>query len=248
MSTKNITVLIVEDEPIIAADISHYMQEFGYSPFPAVSNANDAWLLLKNTQPDFILMDVTLEGSKDGITLAEEINKEYDIPIIFLTAHHDRTTLDRIKSTKPSAYLVKPLQEYNLQTSVELALYNHSHKSLKTKEADSDDSADFVSGKHFFIKVKNQLKKVLLEEISALEAYDNYSFLHTQDQKHLISSTLKSLEVKLDEYEFIRVHRSYIVNLKAVKGIEEDMVLINEMNIPIGKTYKENFMKRINLL
>lgn len=247
MATSQITVLIVEDDPVIAADLSFFMKDFGYSPYPTVTNANDALLLLNNVQPDFILIDVSLEGDTDGIQLAEEINKNHDLPLLFLTAHHDRKTIDRIKSTRPSAYLVKPLQEHNLQTSIELALYNHSHKKLNyTPTLNSNE--DYVSGEHFFIKIKNQLKKILLDEILVLEAYDNYSFMHSKDQKQLIGSTLKSLEEKLAEFDFVRIHRSYIINLKAIEGIEEDIVLINNLHLPIGKTYKEDFMKKIKLL
>lgn len=247
MSTSNITILIVEDDPIIAQDLKFYMEDFGYSPFPVVAKAEDALLLLKNVTPDCMILDVSLDGDMDGIELAEAINKHYSIPIVYLTAHHDRVTIDRIKATQPSAYLVKPIQEYNLQTSIELALYNHSHKTPEqnTKALDGDD---FVSGDHFFIKVKNQLKKVLLTDIDAFEAYDNYSFVYTGEQKLIIGSTLKSIEERLKDFQFIRIHRSYVVNLQSIQGIEDDIVFLPQLKIPIGKTYKEDFMKRIQLL
>lgn len=245
--SDRISVLIVEDDPIIAADLKYLMQELGYSPFPPVASGEDALLVLVNIKPDFALIDVTLEGKMDGIALAAEINKKYKMPIIFLTAHHDRATIDRIKAVQPSAYLVKPLQEHNLQTSIELALYNHSHQKLEPKGVEVSD--DYVMGKHFFIKVKNQLKKVLLEDILYLEAYDNYSFVHTAEgNKHIIGSNLKVLESKLAEHQFVRIHRSYLINLQAIDGIEEDVVLIKTNHLPVGKTYREDFMKRISLL
>jgi len=247
MGSEKITALIVEDEPIISADLTYFMQDFGYSPLPPVRTAKDALLMLNSVVPDFMLIDVTLEGEMDGIQLAEEINKKHDLPIIFITAHHDRATIDRIKSTHPSAYLVKPIDEHNLQTSIELALFNHSHQKLETKKT-ADEGDDFISGKHFFIKVKNQLRKVLLNDILAIEAYDNYSYVHTQENKHLIGSTLKALEQKLPNRSFIRVHRSYIINMKAIEGIQEDVIIIKDLHIPVGKTYREEFMKRINLL
>ena len=247
MADQKITVLIVEDDPIIASDISYHMKDFGYSPFPAVDNADDALLLLNNVVPDFILIDVSLEGDKDGIQLAEEIKAQHDLPIIYLTAHHDRKTMDRIKATRPSAYLVKPLQPHNLQASIELALYNHANQKLNA-ESGQEAGEDFISGQHFFIKVKNQLRKILLDGIQVIEAYDNYSFVHTGDQKHIIGSTLKTLEQKLSNHPFVRIHRSYIVNLQQIERIEDDIVIIGSFKIPIGKTYKEEFMNRISLL
>ncbi|MDX5325540.1 MAG: LytTR family transcriptional regulator DNA-binding domain-containing protein [Bacteroidota bacterium] len=247
MPEEKIVALIVEDDPVIGADLKWFMKDFGYAPLPPVRTVDDALLMLETVHPDLILIDVTLEGDRDGIHLAEIIREKHDLPIIFITAHHDRKTIDRIKSTRPSAYLVKPIDEHNLQTSIELALYNHSHQKLSPRSS-MEEEHDFVSGDHFFIKVKNQLKKVLIDDILMLEAYDNYSYLYTSDQKHLISSTLKSLEQKLPSNRFLRVHRSYIVQLPAVEGIQEDVILIGDHHIPIGKTYREDFMKRIDLL
>ncbi|MBR9923087.1 MAG: response regulator transcription factor [Bacteroidetes bacterium] len=249
MDSSRLTVLIVEDDPIIASDISHHLKDFGYAPFPAATSAEDALVLMENVVPDFVIIDVSLDGDMDGIQLAEKINEKHEIPIIYLTAHHDRQTIDRIKATRPRAYLVKPLQVHNLQTSIELALYNHSHNEMNTKSSEPESMEDFISGDHFFIKVKNQLRKILLEDIRVLEAYDNYSFAHIgKGDKHIIGSTLKTLEQKLADHQFVRIHRSYIVNLKAVESIEDDIVSIGSMHIPIGKTYKEEFMKRIQLL
>lgn len=247
MGEQKLQAMIVEDEPIISADLTYLMEDLGYKPLPPVRNYRDALLLLDSVTPDFILLDVSLEGEQDGISLAKAIKERFDLPLIFLTAHHDRQTIDKIKAVQPSAYLVKPINEYNLQMSIELALYNHTHRSFSSKITEPREN-DYVNGAHFFIKVKNQLKKILLEDIGVLEAYDNYSYVHTAESKHLISSTLKQLEQKLPQESFIRVHRSYMVNLKAIERIEEDVITIKEMHIPIGKTYREEFMKRIELL
>jgi two-component system, LytTR family, response regulator LytT len=249
MSDNKISILIVEDDPVIAADLTYIMQDLGYSPFPPMRNAADVLLMLKNTRPDCIIVDVNLEGKKDGIELASEIKSEYGIPVIFLTAHHDRNTIERIKKIQPSAYLVKPIEVHTLQTTIELALYNASHSDMGAKEKEQEnENEEYISDKYFFIKVKNQLKKVSLDEIVYLEAYDNYSYLHTPDQKYIISSNLKSIENKLSDHQFVRVHRSYLINLNFVDGIEDDVILINKVKIPIGKTYKDDFMKFIDLL
>lgn len=249
MSDNNISILIVEDDPVIAADLTFIMQDLGYSPFPPMRNAADVMLMLRNTQPDCIILDVNIEGKMDGIELAEKIKNEFRLPIIFLTAHHDRNTIERIKKIQPSAYLVKPIEVHTLQTTIELALYNASHGDMNQKDTLNDNTNDeYISDRYFFIKVKNQLKKILLEEIVYLEAYDNYSYLHTPETKYIISSNLKAIETKLTDHQFVRVHRSYLVNLKYVDGIEDESILMNKVRIPIGKTYRDDFMKFIDLL
>lgn len=249
MSDNNISILIVEDDPVIAADLTFIMQDLGYSPFPPMRNAADVMLMLKNTLPDCIILDVNIEGKMDGIELAEKIKNEFRLPIIFLTAHHDRNTIERIKKIQPSAYLVKPIEVHTLQTTIELALYNASHGDMNQKDTLNDNTNDeYISDRYFFIKVKNQLKKILLEEIVYLEAYDNYSYLHTPETKYIISSNLKAIETKLTDHQFVRVHRSYLVNLKYVDGIEDESILMNKVRIPIGKTYRDDFMKFIDLL
>jgi DNA-binding LytR/AlgR family response regulator len=247
MSEDKITILIVEDDPIIAADLTYLMKDLGYSPFPPVRNVEDTLLMLNNIKPDCVLIDVTLEGDKDGVELAEEINEKYQVPIIFLTAHHDRATIDRIKKVQPDAYLVKPIEEHNIQTSIELALYNFSHHKVRSKNTEAFED-DYVAGNHFFIKVKSQLKKLLLEDVLYIEAYDNYSFIHTANQKYIVGSNLKVLENKLSEYQFIRIHRSYLINMKAIDSIDVDFVYINQHRLPLGKTYRDEFMEKINLL
>jgi DNA-binding LytR/AlgR family response regulator len=249
MSDNNITILIVEDDPVIAADLTFIMQDLGYSPFPPLRNAADVLLILKNIRPDCIIVDVNLEGDMDGIELAGTIKTEYGIPVIFLTAHHDRNTMERIKKIQPSAYLVKPIEIHTLQTTIELALYNASHRGITNKEKEQEnENEEYISDRYFFIKVKNQLKKILLEDIVYLEAYDNYSYLYAPDKKYIISSNLKAIENKLADYQFVRVHRSYLINLKYIDGIEDDFILMNKARIPIGKTYRDDFMKFIDLL
>jgi DNA-binding LytR/AlgR family response regulator len=234
-------ILIVEDQPIIAADLSGYMKDFGYQPLPSVKSAEDALLLLENIQVDCVLIDINIEGDMDGVELAHQIKETYGIPMIFITALHDDHTIKRITSSGASAYLVKPVSEYSLRASIELALHKeervHSPK-LKVEKEHED----------FYIKYKNQLRRISAEEVNVCEAYDNYVYLHTNEGKFLIHSSLKAVAEKLVPFDFMRVHRSYIVNMKSIDSLEGDDILINGLRIRIGKTYREEFMSQIRLL
>lgn len=120
-----IKVLIVEDEIIVAKDIEDALINLGYSVAGIVSSGEEALELAESTEPDIILMDIMLDGELDGIKAAENIRSRFSIPVIFLTAYSNEKTLQRAKTTKPYGYILKPFQETDLYTSIEIALYKH---------------------------------------------------------------------------------------------------------------------------
>lgn len=248
MSDSMVKILIVEDNPIIGEDLAAYMKEYGYMPVGVALNAEEALKFLRENEPiHLILMDVGLDGEIDGIQLTQLIKSKYNIPIIFLTALYDKQTIERIKAVRPEAYLVKPIDEHSLKTTIEIALYNFNHKEFESNDAVEED-LNFGKGDHFFIKVKNGLQKILLDEVVYFEANDNYSWVYTSEQKHLLSLTLKTIESRLSPKQFIRVHRSFIVNLKKIDRIDEISLFMGDHKIPIGKTHRADIMKHINLL
>jgi DNA-binding LytR/AlgR family response regulator len=192
-------------------------------------------------QPDLCLLDVHLSSEIDGIQLAIMLNDKRRVPLVFLTAFNDRDTVERIKSTGPSAYLVKPVDDRNLQSSIELAFSNFYKDSETTKMYEAPQ-AEHDS---IFIKVKDRLTRFKLNNILYFEAYDNYAFLHTQNEKHILSVSLKQVEERLPAPMFLRTHRSYIVNLSKVDSIGHNHMKLGKTEIPIGKTYRDDLMRHI---
>ncbi len=128
MSQKKI--LIVEDESIIAEDISDSLISLGYGISGMVYSGEEAIEAAAKFRPDLILMDVNLQGEMDGITAAAEIRSRFQIPVVYLTAYTDEKTLRRVNATKPFGYIVKPFEEKNLHTTIQLALHQHEYDSL----------------------------------------------------------------------------------------------------------------------
>jgi len=128
-------ILIVEDEVIVALDIEKKVVKMGYEVVGRVTSGEAAIDMVKKTPPDLILMDITLEGDIDGIEAAGRIQRHFDIPIIYLTAHSHQQTLERAKITEPNGYIVKPFERKSLHATIEMALYKH-HMKLKLKEKD----------------------------------------------------------------------------------------------------------------
>ena len=119
------TVLIVEDEAIIAADLANRLRGLDYEVLGISASGEEAVALAKTQRPDLVLMDIRLGGPMDGVEAAEAIRRQCDLPVVYLTAHSDRATLQRAKLTEPFGYILKPFEERELETHIEMALYKH---------------------------------------------------------------------------------------------------------------------------
>ena len=131
----NEKILIVEDDNLISWEIKDILEHIGYRVPSVVISGEEALSAVGKVRPDLVLMDIRIEGSMDGIETAKQIRKRHDVPIIYLTAHSDESTLERAKITEPHAYLLKPFNERDLHTSIEMALYKHKIES-KLREHD----------------------------------------------------------------------------------------------------------------
>ena len=124
------SILIVEDEAIVAENLSDKLEQLGYDVTGIACRGEEAREMALHLRPELILMDIQLDGPKDGIWVAEAIQKQYDVPVIYLTAHSDPATLARAKVTGPLGYILKPFEMRDLATQIELALYRHQTEQL----------------------------------------------------------------------------------------------------------------------
>jgi len=118
-------ILVVEDELIIAMGLQKRLQALGYTVSDVVSSGEDAVVKAITMQPDLVLMDIGLSGEITGIEAAERIRLEVDIPVIYLTAYADPDSLRRAKITEPFGYIIKPYEDRDLHSTIEMALYKH---------------------------------------------------------------------------------------------------------------------------
>lgn len=126
MIPEKTRVMVVEDEPIAAHYIKTVIEDFGYTVSDPIDNAEEAVRRVLEERPDIILMDITLEGGSDGIEAAEKIHRIADIPIVFLTAHSDRVTMNRAAATQPYGYIFKPVNERDIYINLEIAFHKHA--------------------------------------------------------------------------------------------------------------------------
>ena len=233
-TTTMISIFIVEDEPIIAMNIQLALEKNGYQIVGMAESAEETLVKLKTTTPDVVLLDINLEGDQDGVVLAQQIHLRWGIPHIFLTSYTDRTTIDRAKGTNPFGYIVKPFNETTLQTTIEIAVERLRGQS-------NEPAGPAVSTDQMFIRADGSLQKINVPDIAYIEACDNYCYIHRPSERQIVRSTLKQIAAKLPPHQFVRCHRTYLVNIKQVTSISGLMILINAKQIPIGKSYKSSF-------
>lgn len=124
-----VRVLIVEDEPLIAENIAMYLNNHDYEVAGIAYDYEEAIEILERERPDIALLDINLEGNRDGIDLGKYIQDKLGIPFVFLSSYSDKSTLDRAKQVKPSGYLVKPFHEKSLMTTLEISLANFASQA-----------------------------------------------------------------------------------------------------------------------
>ena len=122
--------LIVEDEILIAEELKERLALLGFSVIAAVDSAEEGIAIATRERPDLVLMDIRLKGKKDGEQAAEEIHRQLDVPVVYLTAYSDRLTVDRAKRSQYDGFILKPFRASELQSTIEIALQRHA---IRTK-------------------------------------------------------------------------------------------------------------------
>lgn len=243
---RTIRVLIVEDEPIIAADLEDRLMEMGYDVVPPCESGEAALLFLQNESVDLVLMDIQLSGQLDGIETAQKMMEISTLPIIYLTSNTDEATFARAKGTLPAAFLTKPFRGKDLMHAIELAISAAARQKPDVSETSYVEASAYLFNDRLFVKVKDRMLRIFFHDILWLEADDYYCKLMTADKEFLIGHTLKQMGEVLERIpEFMRVHRSYIVNLSNVEEIGEGHLLVKKKQIPLNKTAKEELHKRL---
>lgn len=241
-----IKILIVEDDPIIAADLEDRLGDMGYTVVGAYDKGEDAFVALNTLKPDLILMDVQLAGMWNGIETARQISSKYSFPIIYLTSNSDEGTFKQAKETKPAAFLSKPFRGRDLKHAIELAIVQ-SGQSTPVTERKMEEGHTVLLEDRLFLKNKDRLERYFFHDIIYIEADDYYCRVFTKNNSILLTQTLAKFSEKIDkQLYFFRTHRSYIVNLNYVEQIGEKFLTIGQTKIPISQTLRSALVQRIN--
>jgi DNA-binding LytR/AlgR family response regulator len=227
-----IKVIIVDDEPLALDIVETYLEQIpDFKLIGKCSNALEARDLIKTERPDVIFLDIEMPGMT-GIELAKTLTKATSI--VFTTAYpnfaHEGFELDALD------YLLKPISFDRFMKTVEKIKAKHLSNDIPRSVSTSSD--------YIFVKADKKFIKINFSDIWYVEGLKDYVIIKTGTGRIVTLQTMKSLEDRLPKSMFMRIHRSYIVNLKRINAILGNLVEIGEKNdikqIPIGKNYRDD--------
>jgi DNA-binding LytR/AlgR family response regulator len=239
---KPLKILIVEDEMIIAANISLHLTKLGYEVTGILSRGEEVVHHLQTHHPDLMLLDIQLKGELDGIQTANLVVGRFNIAIIYLTSNTDAAHFERAKETHPFAFLSKPYKKLDLQRAIELAA---THMPVTTAISYSDQSPAQVLQDCIFVKYNKNMVKVSIADILYVEAERNYCRIHCLSKEYLLVMTLKEMNQKLPSKFFFRLHRSYIVNITKIREVSLGHVVVSGKVLPLAKELRSDLLARI---
>jgi DNA-binding LytR/AlgR family response regulator len=232
--TKNIKVLIVEDEALIAEDLSDSLKDFGFMVTDIAASGEACFDSIHSKPPDIVIMDIHLQGKLDGVETARILNQTHKLPFIFLTSNSDSHTVSRAIPLNPHAFISKPYNKNDLKIAIELACQKHNSHVINNASCDVD-----VINHSIFVREGSVYRRVDVPSVLYIEAKGSYSEIVTCGKNHTLSYNLNHFTTHVKNPVFKRVHRSFIINVNKVDGLDNNSVIINRTHIPVSKQYQK---------
>ena len=235
--TKRINCLIVDDEPVAREIIENHLQNISHMHVLAsCKNAIEAFKEISAQQVDLIFLDINMPEIS-GLVFAKSINK--NIKVIFTTAYREYA-IDGF-DLQAVDYLLKPISFDRLLQAVNKYLG-------ESTPAASDMSAELIDEKSDFIFVRSDRKMIKLNfsDLNYIESFSDYIKIHLDDKTIVTRETISSIEAKLPQKDFLRIHRSYIVSFAKIESFTNECIEVKNKTLPISRSYKSDVMARLN--
>jgi DNA-binding LytR/AlgR family response regulator len=229
-------VLVVEDDFLIATQLSTYITDLSYQVEGPLDNGADVIAFLQENHVDLVLLDIQLQGGMDGVDLANIIHHKHEIPVLFISSNTTDTIIERIRHTGAEGFITKPFTKEDLSTNIELIRFRFGEKKKDTEED------------VFYVKHKQEFVRLPLNEILYAEALDNYTALYSEKGRFTLPQPLKQVSGKLEPLGFFRTHRSFLVRLNRIDAVQQGYVLIGKQQIPLSETNRSQLLKLLDIL
>lgn len=245
----NAKILIVEDERIVAKDIERSLKSLGYLVLATAASGREALEKAEATMPDLVLMDIQLKGDMDGIETAEQIQTQLDIPVIYLTAYADENTLQRAKITEPFGYILKPFDERDLYTTIEIALRRRLAETATRVALEKEKTLSEIKSR-FWSMVAHEFRTPMTTILSASQLLESHGHQLSEGKRreylYLIQTAVESMNDLLnDVLEVGRAEGGKLDFQPAPMNLEEFCrTLIEEMQFTTHSRHTIRFVLR----
>ena len=241
--TAKIRILIVEDDELIRALLDVIISDLGHTIVASVDNAVDAMLAYSLHHPHVVISDIEIKGNIDGIELAKKLLQIRKCQLLFLTGNTNSETFNRAKKLAPLAFIAKPIVRVEFERSIDLAV-EHSNETIGFITESMP-----VEG-CLYTRIGNKLKKIAIADIEYIEVDGKYSSISFAQRMVNCKISLKELQAKLPQKDFLQVNRSSVINLNCIEDIDmaRQMIKMPSAEISIGRNFKESLLNRLNLI
>ena len=241
----NPRILIVEDNAAYSEVLKIMLLNIGFNQIEQAFNFQSSLEIAKTFKPEIALLDIELGEQKDGIELANQLNQQSPIPIVFITGNYNIETYDRARMAGPFSFINKDISQLKLKQAIELSILKHNPSSPQFDRQHIEISKPV--GDDWYVKIGDYLRRIRLSEIDWIEVDGRNSYIVTKDKKYPINITLRELTEKLKGDNFQRIHRNYLINIDKIQfiNLKQNEVVINEHKLPIGRSFRNSFMDNI---
>jgi DNA-binding LytR/AlgR family response regulator len=230
----SIKYIVIEDEPFARRGLVQLLKNYNFLDCMGMySNTDDARMIMETQDLELIFLDIHL-AEESGLEFAKQIPPS--IQVIFTTAYpnyalesYDLNALD---------YLLKPIAEDRLKKALDKAISYFQNKAYDKQALQPTD--------HIFVKSDRKLFRLALDEIQYIEAMKDYVMIHSKDKKLMVAMNIKTILNKLPSMDFVRVNKSFVVNLKKIESVDNHWVTVAGFEMPLGASFKENLLTRID--
>lgn len=236
------TSIIIDDEATARIILQHLCDNIDdIDVIDSFSNAIDAIKFLNKNEVDLIFLDIHMPGFT-GMDFVQTLKNP---PKIILISSDKQFAIEAFEYNFILDYLIKPLSLPRLKKALNKVAES---KSVKPKVTENPSESNVSSGKELFINIDRRLIKINISSIKLIQAKGDYILLKTDSQNYTVHSTLKKIVDKLPTNQFLKVHRSYVINTSKIIDIEDNSVLIDRDVIPVSRSNRPELMRRLNLL
>lgn len=228
---------VVEDMSITRAALIQTLRGAGHEVTGSSPTAEKAFVEIPDLQPDVVILDLNLRGTKDGMWLAKKLRETMEVAIVFVTAYGGQNIVDQMLQVQADAYLMKPYNATALLGNIRLAHRRHLDRKTKSYGVQNDEIR--------FIKTRSGQSNLRLSQITYMMSQANYVSIHTEDQVLETRGKMDEVLAILDSAMLQRIHRRYAINIMAVTEATRESVSIAGVELPVSRSYSQELQDRL---